>query len=154
MSQSRLQAEPLQAPDRDKAGDDTGRPVEVAAIANGVEMRSGHEARRTSVVARQRHEEVGGVITASLEAHGVGARCDQPVARIARPAHRCRASRHRRRGCRRAAHRTAPHILLLGHDGAEDIGGVRGSRRAATPWQAAGAVTLGFRVSAQTSLSS
>ena len=76
---ARPQPELLQAPDRDKPGDDTGRPVEVAAIANGVEMRSRHEARRTSVRARQRHEEVGRVITAHLEAHGFGARCDQPV---------------------------------------------------------------------------
>ena len=75
----RPQAELLQAPDSDKSGDDAGRPVEVAAIADGVEMRSRHEAWRTSILARQRHEKVGRVIAARLEPHGIGARCDQLV---------------------------------------------------------------------------
>ena len=82
ISQSGRQAEALQALDGDEAGDDTGRSVEIAAIGDRIEMRSGHEARCTSVLACQGHEEVGGVIAACLEPHGVGVGGDQLVCEL------------------------------------------------------------------------
>jgi len=52
----------LQGFDRDQAGNDTRRTVEVAAIAYGVEMGPRHQAGRTSVRACQRHKQIGGMI--------------------------------------------------------------------------------------------
>jgi hypothetical protein len=76
----------LQAFARNQSGHDTGGAVEVAAVGDGVEVRSRHQARRISVPADQCHEKIGGVIAARFEPHRIGARGDQPVRELlARP---------------------------------------------------------------------
>jgi hypothetical protein len=72
----------LHALDCDQPGDDPGGAVEVAAIGDGVEMRSRHEARCKPIGAWQRHEKIGRVIAARLEPHGIGTLCDQPVSEL------------------------------------------------------------------------
>ena len=79
MSQCGCRREMLQAFDRDQAGNDTGCAVEVAAVGDGIEMRSRHEARRTSVLACQCHKKIGGMIAACFEPHGLSVRGDQLV---------------------------------------------------------------------------
>ena len=69
----------LQAFARDQAGNDTGSAVEVAAVGDGIEVRSRHKARHTSVPASQCHKKIGGVIAARFKPHGAGLRGDQLV---------------------------------------------------------------------------
>ena len=101
------------------------------------------------------------MITARLEAHAFGARCDQPVRElltwpigVAGDAVAIAAA-----GAQLIEQRRS--VRFLGHDDAEYVGWRRNQglspergwrrRSAAAPWRAAGAVTLGFRVSPQTS---
>ena len=105
-----------------KPGDDAGRTVEVAAIAHGVEMRPGHDARRTAILARQSHEQVGRVITARLEPHGFGTLCDQPVRKLlARPVG---IAGHALAVAAAVAQLVEQRgdVLFLGHYGREDLG--------------------------------
>ena len=82
----RLPPEPLQGLDRDQTGNDTCRSIKVAAVGNRIEMRAGHEARRSSILAGQGHEKVGGVIAARFEPHGVRLGRDQLMCELlARP---------------------------------------------------------------------
>src|SRR5262245_24283230 len=69
----------LQALARHQPGDDTGSAVEVAAVADGIEVRSRHKARRGSVPAGQGHKEIGGMIAACFKPHGSGMRGNQLV---------------------------------------------------------------------------
>jgi len=75
----RLQTQMLQAFARDQAGNDAGSAVEVAAVGDGIEVRSRHEARRASVPAGQCHKKIGGVIAACFKPHGTSVRGDQLV---------------------------------------------------------------------------
>src|SRR6185295_14428672 len=77
-----LQPKLLQGADRNQTRDDARRAVEVAAVADRVDMRSRHQTWRTPVRARQRHEQVGRMIAADLEAHGPGAPFDHAVAEL------------------------------------------------------------------------
>ena len=65
-----------------QASNDSGGAVEVAAVGDGIEMRSRHKARRTPVPAGQCHKEIGGVIAACFKPHGAGVRGDQLVGEL------------------------------------------------------------------------
>src|SRR5262245_16915965 len=75
----RVHTEVLQRFERYQAGDDARGAIEVAAVGHRIEMGACEQARRTSVLAGQRHEQIGGMVALCFKSHRLGALRDQLV---------------------------------------------------------------------------